>query len=278
MATGLKALLVAAGVGSRLRPLTDVLPKCLMPINGQPLLGLWLERVAAAGTTDIVVNLHHHAALVRAYVERSPYAGAVVLSPEETLLGTAGTLMRHRDQLSGAPILFAHADNLSVFDLERFLAAHKARPSGALVTMMTFTAETPELCGIVTLDARGRIASFDEKPRQPKGNMANAAVFLIDPELFGVIDAFGRLVFEFSTDVLPHILDRVHTFHNDVYHRDIGTLPSLCRAQLDYFCLERGRDPARVAQDPWYGMMTENGGRLAQDFARVVDAAFRAAG
>src|SRR5882724_474692 len=96
MAAGFKALLAAAGTGSRLRPLTDVLPKCLMPINGRPLLGIWLDMLGKARFGDIIVNLHHHAGLVRDYVGRSPHAGAVTLADEAALLGTAGTLMRHR--------------------------------------------------------------------------------------------------------------------------------------------------------------------------------------
>lgn len=268
---GLKALLVAAGTGSRLRPLTDVLPKCLMPIDGRPLLGIWLEVLRAAGVGDIVVNLHHHADLVREYVQRSPYSGAVTLAPEEILLGTAGTLMRHRERLSGGTFLFAHADNLSAFDFGRFLQAHRARPPGALMTMMTFTTDVPELCGIVELDEQGRIAAFHEKSTEPHGNIANAAVYLAEPEIFAAIDALGKPVTEFSTDVLMKILDRVHTFHNDVYHRDIGTLANLSRAQLDYVGVPNA---AHIAGDPWYGMMTDNDGRLAREFAKAVDAAY----
>jgi mannose-1-phosphate guanylyltransferase len=269
----LKALLVAAGTGSRLRPLTDVLPKCLMPIDGRPLLGIWLEMLGEAGVGEIVVNLHHHADLVRDYVERSPYAGAVTLAYEETLLGTAGTLLCHRDRLSGGTFLFAHADNLSAFDFGQFLSAHRARPVGALMTMMTFTTDRPELCGIVQLNDRGRIVAFHEKSVQPHGTMANAAVYLVEPEIFAVIDRLGTPPTEFSTDVLAKIIDRVHTFHNDTYHRDIGTLASLSQAQRDYVGVPR-TGAAHVAGDPWYGMMADNSGRLAREFARVVDLAF----
>src|SRR5437588_2225744 len=149
MAAGLKALLAAAGTGTRLRPLTDVLPKCLMPINGRPLLGIGLDMLSEAGASEIIVNLHHHAGLVRDYVARTPYASLVTLAHEETLLGTAGTLMRHRDRLRGGTIFFAHGDNLAAFDMTRFLDAHRARPPEALMTMMTFVTDTPELCGIV---------------------------------------------------------------------------------------------------------------------------------
>src|SRR5581483_4582713 len=107
-----KALLVAAGIGSRLAPLTDVLPKCLMPVNGVPLLAYWLDLLAAAGVERIVVNLLHHTLLVRDWLAHSPYAARVVTSHEDKLLGTAGTLLNNRDHLAGGSVFLAHADNL----------------------------------------------------------------------------------------------------------------------------------------------------------------------
>src|SRR5256885_7495064 len=194
MAAGLKALLAAAGTGTRLRPLTDVLPKCLMPIGGKPLLGIWLDMLSRADVSEIVVNLHHHAELVRDYVGRSPFAHIVTLAHEQTLLGTAGTLMRHRDRLTGGTIFFAHADNLAAFDMARLLEAHRARPPNAIMTMMTFVTDTPELCGVVRFDVRGRIAEFHEKSPHARGNVANAAVYLLEPEIFALIDRLGTPV------------------------------------------------------------------------------------
>jgi mannose-1-phosphate guanylyltransferase len=273
MVAGLKALLAAAGTGTRLRPLTDVLPKCLMPINGKPLLGIWLDMLSKAGVSEIIVNLHHHAALVRDYVARSPYSREVTLAHEATLLGTAGTLMHNRDRLSGGTTFFAHADNLAVFDMARFLDAHRARPREAVMTMMTFVTDTPDSCGIVRLDERGRIAEFHEKSPDAHGNVANAAVYLLDAEIFPLIDALDAPAVDFSTDVLVKILDRVHTFHNDVYHRDIGTPASLAQAQLDYLNAAGVSTRRSGADDGWYGLLSDNGGALARDFARAVEAA-----
>ena len=269
MRTPFTALLTAAGTGTRLRPLTDVLPKCLMPINGRPLLGIWLEMLASAGADEIIVNLYHHADLVADYVSRSPHAGVVTLAREKTLLGTAGTLLHHRERLSAGTFFFAHADNLSAFDMAQFLGAHRGRPRDTIMTMMTFMTDVPELCGIVQFDVRGRIAAFHEKSSELHGNIANAAVYLAEPALFEAIDRLGKSVTEFSTDVLTTVIDRVHTFHNDVYHRDIGTPESLSRAQREYATVSRATP---VAADPWYGMMSENDGKLARDFAKAAAA------
>src|SRR5205809_15576 len=151
MSANVKALLLAAGIGSRLRPLTDALPKCLMPINGRALLGYWLSMLCKAGITDILVNLHHHSDIVRDYVGRSRYAPLVSFAFEESLLGTGGTLLRHKQRFAGGSVMLAHADNLSLFSLPRFLEAHRRRPAGSVITMMTFTTDAPERSGIVEL-------------------------------------------------------------------------------------------------------------------------------
>lgn len=270
--SGFKALLVAAGVGSRLQPLTDTLPKCLMPINGRPLLGLWLDMLVRAGAAEVVVNLHHHADLVRDYLRRSPHAARVTPVFEPELLGTGGTLLRNRDRLNGGPFLFAHADNLSSFDPRRLLATHGDRPDGTAITMMTFEAEEPQLCGIVEQDGRGVVVGFHEKSANPPGNLANAAVFVLEPEVLDFIGSISRPFIEFSTDVIPHFIGRIATFHNGIYHRDIGSLFSLLRAQIE-FPLAAESHPAASGNDPWFGLMSENNGRLARALKQALSEA-----
>jgi mannose-1-phosphate guanylyltransferase len=267
----LKALLLAAGLGTRLKPLTNVLPKCLMPIGGEPLLGLWLAGLRAAGITDIVVNLHHHAALVRDYVEKSPFAPFVTLAEEPQLLGTAGTLVRHRERLAGASVLLAHADNLSLFAPDAFAAAHGARPPATAMTMMTFVSDAPRECGIVKLDPHGTVIEFHEKSPDPPGNLANAAVYIIEPEVIDYAHSLGRAVLDFSTEVLPHFVGRIHAFHNGAYHRDIGSLAALLRAQFEY-PVARAM-VAKAGPDPWHGLMAREHGALGRAFTDALRAA-----
>ena len=271
---GFKALLVAAGVGSRLRPLTDVLPKCLMPINGRPLLGIWLDMLAEGGATEIVVNLHHHADLVAEYLRRSPHSGRVTPVIEEELLGTAGTLLRNRERLLGDSLFFAHADNLSSFALDRFLATHRNRPPGTAMTMMTFIAEDPRKAGVVDLDAKGVVVGFHEKSPNPPGNLANAAVFMLEPEVLAFLAALGKPVAEFSTDVIPHYVGRIATFRNDLYHRDIGSIPSFLQAQIEYPLVETEKHIGG-GDDPWFGMMREADGRLGRLLTQAVSDSLR---
>ena len=119
---------------------------------------------------DIIINLHHLPDLVKEYVSYCTYGDNVTFSYEETLLGTAGTLLKHMDHFAGSSMLFAHADNSTMFSVPLFRKAHRERPSNALMTMMSFTTEVPEQCGILELDADGIVVGFYEKEENPIQN------------------------------------------------------------------------------------------------------------
>jgi mannose-1-phosphate guanylyltransferase len=268
----MRALLLCAGIGARLRPLTDVLPKCLMPVNGEPLLGIWLRNLCGAGVDNVLVNLHHHADLVREYVRRSRYARQVTLVTEPQLLGTGGTLLKNRAYFGDAALIMAHADNLTVFDPRELVAAHDNRPKGCAMTMMTFITPTPRAAGIVELNDEKVVVGFHEKKADARGNLANAAVYVVEPSVFGTLASLKKSAIDFSTEVIPRLIGRIFTVHNAIYHRDIGTAMSLAQAQLEY-PLFGGAESRPSERDPWYGLLSEHDGRLARQFAdRITDA------
>lgn len=227
------ALLLAAGLGTRLRPLTDTVPKCLAPIRGRPLLDWWLTACGQAGMRPIIINTHHHAARVEAFVNESPWRDRIVLAHEESLLGTGGTLLRHEAILGNGSFFVAHADNLSLFDMRAFVAAHVARPRDCVLTMMLFRTPTPRSCGIVTTNRAGRVIAFHEKVADPPDNLANGAVYIMTPEVFPLLRDCGAARPDISMDLLPRCLGRMATFFNSDYHRDIGTCESYAQAQKD---------------------------------------------
>jgi len=145
----MRALLLAAGLGTRLRPLTRDIPKCLIPIDGKPLLEYWFAMLSLAGVSPLLVNIHHHSDKVRQYIDRSPYGRIVTTVYEEKLLGTGGTLLKNREFFGSEPLMLVHADNLSLFDVRAFLDSHHERPPGCEITMMTFHSPTPQTCGII---------------------------------------------------------------------------------------------------------------------------------
>ena len=223
----MKALLLAGGVGSRLKPYTNELPKCLMPINGVPLLGYWLSALKKTNITSILINLHHHADLVSNYLIKSNIGAPVTTVYESDLLNTGGTLLANREFFDKSSIMLIHADNICLANLSKFINVYKERPVGVSMTMMTFETPTPESCGIVKLDENGLIQEFYEKVNNPPNNLANAGVYILENSIFNCLEKLGQKKIDFSIDVIPKLLGKINTYHNDVYHRDIGTIESL---------------------------------------------------
>ncbi|MFL2809738.1 MAG: nucleotidyltransferase family protein, partial [bacterium] len=163
-----KALLLAAGLGTRLSPLTDDWPKCLMPIGERPLLEYWLETLYSTGVKEVLVNLHHHSEKVQEFLNRPRFEDWVSSVSEETLLGTAGTLKANKEHFQNCTTLLVHADNWCQCDFAGFLNYHRTyRPANCPITMMTFESPTPETCGIVETDADGVVVAFHEKSNYP---------------------------------------------------------------------------------------------------------------
>lgn len=237
----MKALLLAAGLGTRLRPLTERIPKCLVPIQGKPLLAYWLDLLLPNGITEVIVNTHYLPEQVQAFSDRSPWRDRITLSHEEELLGTAGTVLANRHFFREGAFLVGHADNLSLFSVREFLASHARRPNYTAMTMMTFDTDAPESCGIVELDENGVVTQFHEKVPQPPGTRANGAVYIFEPEVLAYIASLGKRFIDLSTEVIPNFLGRIATFHNAVFHRDIGSPQSLQVADREY------RPDARIA-------------------------------
>ena len=230
----MRALLLAAGLGTRLRPLTETVPKCLVPIHGRPLIDYWFDLLLADDIERALVNTSHLADRVRDHVAASPWRDRVDLVHEDRLLGTGGTVLANLPYFGSDSYLVAHADNLSRFDLRAFLACHEVRPPECAITMMTFDTDSPQSCGIVESGARGVVVGFHEKVASPPGRRANGAVYIFDPRVSEFLRALGKPVIDLSTEVLPAFIGRTATFHNDDYHRDIGTIESLRAAEREF--------------------------------------------
>lgn len=232
----MKAVLLAAGMGSRLRPITNSIPKCMVPIKGRPLLDYWMEILGLDDEiTKIIINTHYLPETVRQYASNSAYLGKIELIHEEFLLGTAGTLQAVMPKIANDDVLVAHADNLTLFKLSDFVYSFRYRPKGCIATMMTFNTDDPQSCGIVKLDEQGVVQAFYEKIKNPPGNLANGAVFIFSSEALSIIEGLKKSgAKEISIDVLPRLIGRINTFHNTIYHRDIGNPSSLSDAENEF--------------------------------------------
>ena len=152
----IRALLLAAGLGTRLKGLTDDWPKCLMPVGGVPLLEHWIGIMTSLGIGPTLVNVHHHSEKVIDFLGRSKFVGNVEYVYEDKLLGTAGTLRENRSFFGDKTLLLAHADNWCQCDFDSFVDYHRRfRPKDCPITMMTFGTRDPEACGVVEKDVNG---------------------------------------------------------------------------------------------------------------------------
>lgn len=231
----MRALLLSAGFGSRLKPITDFTPKCLVPINGKRLIDYWLEKLSDAGIERFLINTHYLNDKVEKYISSSKFSELIEVSYERELLLTAGTIVANKDFFQDKSFMLIHADNLSICDFSNFINCHNNRPKGTEITMMTFQTDEPHNCGIVELDERGIVCDFHEKIENPPSSFANAAVYILEPTVIEFIENLGKEKVDFSNEVLPRYMGRINTFFNDVYHRDIGSLSSYGLAQIELF-------------------------------------------
>ena len=230
----MNALLLAAGLGSRLRPITNKTPKCLVPILNRPLLEFWLNLLEnSEKIKNIFINTHYFSNQVEDFIRSYKTLKNIKLIYEPALLGTAGTLKTMSKSAQIEDLFVAHADNLSLFDIKKFIRAFETRPKYAEITMMTFLTDDPSSCGIIKKNNAGIVYEFHEKKKEFYGNEANGAVFIFSKESLEKLTGF-KDCFDISTDVLPHFVGKITTFENNIYHRDIGSVSSYSKANAEF--------------------------------------------
>lgn len=199
-----RAMVLAAGEGTRLRPLTLACPKVALPIAGTPLILHTLGWLARHGITQVVINLHRHAGTVVRMVGDGSHLGlTVVYSHEETLLGTAGGVKKVEAHLD-SPFVVVYGDVLTDCDLSALIRYHHEKR--AIATLALATVDDPSQAGIVRLDDGNRVVGFVEKPPAGSniGNLANAGIYVLEPEVLAYIPDQGPC--DFGYDVFPPLI------------------------------------------------------------------------
>ena len=180
----MKALVLAAGRGTRLRPLTDALPKVMIPFAGKPLLEYVVRLLTRHGLDDLVINLHHLPQVISDHFgDGRAWGVSITYSLEDDLLGTAGTARQVADFFD-RPFLVYYGDNLTNFDLSDLWQTHQR--TGALATLGLVRMDDPTTRGIIGLDAHHRIDRFAEKPRPDQvfdNYWVNAGIYALQPEI-----------------------------------------------------------------------------------------------
>ena len=228
MSLPLRALLLSAGLGTRLRPLTLKTPKCLIPISGKPLLEIWLDELENLGCEKILINTHYLSHQVEEFLQNYPKRNAEIITTyEKKLLGTAGTFIYNKNFFKGSRGILIHADNITDADLNFIIDAHNQRPKECILTMLTFNTLNPQSCGIVQINEKGIVESFYEKVNFFKGNRANGALYVFDYELIEFLEKKDFNFYDFSRDIIPLLLGRIFTWHTNSNYYDIGSHESL---------------------------------------------------
>lgn len=233
----MKAFLLAAGVGSRLRPITDTIPKCMVVIDERPLIDIWLEAFDLAGVDEVLVNLHHLPDVVRQHLAARTGPPMVRSFFEPELLGSAGTLVANREWVRGEEFFLAcYADNLTDFDLRSLVEAHREHPM--MGTLTVFHSDRPSAGGVVELDASGTVIGFAEKPKEPVSDLVNAGMYAFHPAVLDEIDDGPPI--DIGYDLLPRLVGRVKALPVAAYFRDIGTIDAYQRAREEWPVRVRG--------------------------------------
>lgn len=227
----MKAFLLAAGQGTRLKPLTDSTPKCLLPIQGEPLLGLWLKLCRLHGITDVLINTHLHSAAVAEFTNKNNYGLKICITKEKTLLGSAGTLFANQDWVRKDPEFWIlYADVLTNANLSKMLEYH--RHLGPCATMGVYQVGNPTECGIVSVDETGIVREFVEKPTEPASNLAFSGLMVATSKVLEFLPSTAPADIGFH--VLPKLVGRMAAFRISDYLVDVGTPAKYAHVQQSW--------------------------------------------
>lgn len=227
----MKAFLLAGGHGTRLRPLTDSVPKCLVPIRGRPLLDIWLDLCARSGITEILINLHAHSKLIEQHLQRSGSPVNVRLVHEDQLLGSAGTIAANRAWVGSDSVFWIlYSDVLTNTNLAHMSEFHSHH--GGIATLGLYQVPDPSRCGVAITDETGVIVDFEEKPQTPRSNWAFPGLMVAGPRIFELIPT--SVPADIGFHVLPRLVGKMAAYPITDYLLDIGTLANYHKAQITW--------------------------------------------
>jgi len=248
----MRALILAAGEGTRLRPLTADRPKPMVPVGGRPVLEHLVALLRQHDIDEVAVNLHYQPDAITDYFGDGQRFGVrITYSRERELLGSAGAVKQLESFFTDTFVVI-YGDVLTNLDLTAVIDRHRARK--AVGTVVLYEVDDPARCGIVALDTDGSIARFVEKPPPgtASGNLANAGIYVLEPDVLELIPSGEP--FDFGLDLFPLLLKRelpLYGYRTPDYVLDIGSPERYAQAGADW---QTGRfqPPCDEARRRWY--------------------------
>ncbi|KAB8161975.1 NTP transferase domain-containing protein [Streptomyces sp. 3MP-14] len=231
----MKAVVMAGGEGTRLRPMTASMPKPLLPVANRPIMEHVLRLLKRHGLTETVVTVQFLASLVKNYFGDGEELGMdLTYAHEEKPLGTAGSVKNAEEALKDDSFLVISGDALTDFDLTDLIRFHRER--GALVTVCLTRVPNPLEFGITIVDDEGKVERFLEKPTwgQVFSDTVNTGIYVMEPEVFDYVEPDASV--DWSGDVFPRLMKEgrpIYGYVAEGYWEDVGTHESYVKAQAD---------------------------------------------
>ena len=231
-----KAMVLAAGLGTRLRPLTDLISKPMAPIVNRPVMEHIIRLLAKHNFTDVVCNLHWYPDEIRNYFcDGSKWKINIAYSYEKELLGTAGGVKNVEDFFGDSTFLVISGDSLTDIDLNDVVKFHKEK--GGVATLVLTEVEDTSKYGVVLVDEDMRIKGFQEKPLcgEAKSNLANSGIYVFEPEIFNYLPSRGQFC-DYGKNLFPDLLDKnvsYYGYRHNRYWNDVGCLDQYQQGNFD---------------------------------------------
>lgn len=265
----MKAVVMAGGEGSRLRPITANRPKPLVPVGNRPIMEHILELLKRHGITEVVSTLHYLADEITSYFDDgSDFGCEMSYSIEDTPLGTAGSVKKAEDQLNEGTFIIVSGDAMTDCDLTKAIEFHKAK--GSLATLILYRVPSPLEFGVVITDPDGRVIRFLEKPSWSEvfSDTVNTGMYILEPEIFDLMEQGKQ--YDWSQDIFPQLLrdgKPIYGYIMEEYWCDVGTLGQYREAQEHLLSGRTSLDVPGEQEQPgiWLGQ-----GTTIEDDAQII--------
>ncbi|MEO8287625.1 MAG: mannose-1-phosphate guanyltransferase [Chloroflexota bacterium] len=274
----MKAVIMAGGEGSRLRPLTIRRPKPMVPVVDRPAIVHILELLKRHGITEVVVTLQYLAAVIQEYLgDGANYGMKISYTVEESPLGTAGSVRQAIDMLDDTFMVIS-GDALTDFDLTTAIRFHRQKKATATIVLKRMP--NPLEYGVVIIDDNGRVRQFQEKPSWGEvfSDTVNTGIYILEPKIFDYYEA--EQVFDFSSNLFPILLEKgdpIYGYVADGYWCDVGSIPDYIRSCSDYLRGEVNLPRLGKETEPGSGIWCEDEVEIDRD-AQITGPVFLGAG
>ena len=238
MSNSIKAMIMSAGIGSRLEPLTCSVPKPLVPIANRPIMDILFENLASSGIHDVICNTYYLADKIIDRYKNNSLGINFNYIKEDALSGTAGGVKKCQFFFEkGESFLVLSADGLTNADIQKGIEIHKNSKAIATIGIKQIPISEVSHFGVVVTDKNGFITEFQEKPsvKEAKSNFINTGIYIFDYEIFNYIPE--NTFYDFAKNVFPKLLEKqaINTFEITEYWSDIGTLDQYKQSLKDLF-------------------------------------------